>query len=155
MLDAKNKQILQCLFENGRMPVSEIAKKSNTSKDVVSYRLTKLQENNILLNVVPVINYPLLGYNTYRLQLNFTPEGEKIINELIKYFSKLNHVSWITKLDGNWELVILFLCKNVNDFNAVFEKIMIEKGKIIQNKRFTIVTSITHMSPQYLLDSKK
>lgn len=59
-LDAYDREILECLRMEGRMPNSEIARRIGVTETTVRRRLQRLQDNNIL-RVVPVVDPDAVG----------------------------------------------------------------------------------------------
>ena len=47
-LDNKDRKILSLLLNDCRLTNSQIAKKSNSSREVVAYRIKQLEENGII-----------------------------------------------------------------------------------------------------------
>ena len=55
-LDLKDRKILYELDLDARQPLTQIGKKVGLSKDVVSYRMKKLQDEGIIKNYYTVID---------------------------------------------------------------------------------------------------
>jgi Lrp/AsnC family leucine-responsive transcriptional regulator len=55
-LDLKDRKILYELDLDARQPLTRIGKKVGLSKDVVSYRMKKLQDEGIIKNYYTVID---------------------------------------------------------------------------------------------------
>ena len=56
-MDKKDKLILKELDKDARQSNAEIGKKINLSKDVVNYRIKRLEENEIIQNYYSIIDY--------------------------------------------------------------------------------------------------
>ncbi len=61
-LDEVDKQILNYLVKNTRMPFTEIAKKMNVSAGTIHVRMKKMEENNLINGTSLSVNYEKLGY---------------------------------------------------------------------------------------------
>ena len=70
-LDLKDRKILYELDLNARQTLTQIGKKVGLKKDVVSYRMKKLQDEGIIKNYYTVIDAYKLGYTLYRYYINF------------------------------------------------------------------------------------
>ena len=66
-MDKLDWKILQLLDWNGREPVNKIAKAARSNKDVVAYRIKRLEENGIIKRYFSVLDMCKLGYFTSRL----------------------------------------------------------------------------------------
>ncbi len=62
-LDLIDKQILQFLVQNTRMPFTEIAKKMKVSPGTIHVRMKKLEEQGLIIGSSLNVNYEKLGYN--------------------------------------------------------------------------------------------
>jgi len=65
-LDKLSQKLLFELSENCRQPDSVIAKKLNTSKQVVRYRINRLEEQGVISAYNALIDFRVLGYNSVR-----------------------------------------------------------------------------------------
>ena len=70
-LDLKDRKILYHLDINCRQSFSQIGKKVGLHKDVVAYRVKKLQKKEIIKGFINVVDYSKLGYNLYRFYFTF------------------------------------------------------------------------------------
>ena len=70
-LDFKDRKILYELDLNCRQSNTQIGKKVGLKKDVVSYRIKQMQDENIIINFWTAINTFKLGYHVYRIYITF------------------------------------------------------------------------------------
>jgi DNA-binding Lrp family transcriptional regulator len=66
-LDVKERKILYQLDIDSRQSFRSIGRKVGLSKDVVSSRVKKLQENGVIRQFYPIINPMRMGYTWLRL----------------------------------------------------------------------------------------
>ena len=74
--------ILYQLELNARQPNSEIAKKVGLSKEVVNYRIKRLENERVIKSYYAIIDLSKLGYINFRVYLKLidaTPKKEKEI----------------------------------------------------------------------------
>ena len=80
-LDGKDKKILRELQENCRQTIAEIAKKTKLPRDVVVYRIKKLEQSKVIRQHHSSLDPQKLGYPLYVYVLfslyNIKPELEK------------------------------------------------------------------------------
>ncbi len=149
-LDLKDKKLLLELFSTEKKSKIELSKKILISKEMLSYRVKRLKSENILQNISPIIDYSKLGYHIYRLQIRYNSITLEKKQEIIKYLEQIPELSWLVELAGPWDIAIGFMIRNTEDFEKIYSDIMKNYGSIIQNKLFTIITSIEHLSPNYI-----
>ena len=150
IITALDKKIIYELFKNGRASNSAIAKKVLSSKEVVGYRLKRMSEKGILKNVAPIIDYSKLGYHTYRVQLKLHSITPTMEDELLTKCMQIPHISWIVDLSGPWELVLLFLCKNPNEFARSLKHTYNLFGEYIIDKSTSIIQNIHYFVPDVI-----
>ncbi len=147
-LDLKDKKILYELDLNARQSDSEIAKKVKLSREVVNYRINRLQKEGVIRNFVTVLNNNTLGYLAFRVFLKFkdiTPKKEEEIVDFLK-----NKVSWVVRVRGNWTFNTMIFTKNVFEV----EKFILSLKKQFQDILITIhsslITRMFHYHRNYL-----
>ncbi len=64
-LDSKDKKILRELQENCRQTIAEIAKKTKLPRDVVVYRIKKLEQEGVIRQHHTMLNHSKLGHPLY------------------------------------------------------------------------------------------
>lgn len=148
-LDQKDRKILFELELNARIPETQLAKKTGLSREVVAYRLKKLEERKIILKYHPIVNSMNLGklmYRTYFKLQKTTPEKER---EFVKYL--LNKFNWITKVRGIWDVGTMTFVDSNYDFDNVMKDILSHYGEYIEDYWFAIMTRLHHCKRSYLV----
>lgn len=152
-LDLKDRKILYELDLNARQTDSQIAKKVKISRDAVKYRIDNLMKKGYINYFMTILNSMKLGFDWYRTFFKFqnlTIEKEKEIIEWLK-----NHSSWITKVEGKWDLNTGIFCKNVYEYRDLIETFILKFGNYINKYEVAIVTQMWHYHRDYLLDKKE
>ena len=57
-IDAKDKKLLRVLFEDGRMSIADLSRKTGLRRDSIARRLKRLRKDRIITAFVPIINPP-------------------------------------------------------------------------------------------------
>lgn len=154
-LDLKDRKILYELDQNSRQALSQLGKKVGLPKNVVAYRIKRLEKKGIIKNYYTIIDASKLGYISFRIYLNFqytTPEIEK---EIIDYFIKNKHTYWIGSITGKFNLVVIMWVKNVNDFYNFWQDTLNKYRDYIQDQLLTFYFQLIHYKYTYLLPTKK
>jgi DNA-binding Lrp family transcriptional regulator len=123
-MDLKDKKLLYLLDLDSRMKESELAKQMTTSKQVVNYRIKKLEKQGIIKKFQTVLNLETLGVHIYA-NVYFKIKGAKnkeatIINSLIKN----NNVGYIASLGGKFDLSIVLVARNIQELEEHLNKIV-------------------------------
>ena len=97
-LDVKDRKILYELDLDSRQSFSQLGKKVGLHKDVVAYRVKKLQEKGIIKIFYTETNGYKLGYSQVKFYFtyqNITPKiKQEIIDYLVKKYPFLNNKTY-------------------------------------------------------------
>src|SRR3989344_5424821 len=150
-LDLKDRKILYELDKNARISFSEIAKRIHLSKNSVIKRITKLEEEKIILDYNGLININQLGYSTYDIYLKFqdtTPNREQ---EIIDLAIKNRRVWFVGKIEGSVNLVILISTKTPEEFYEIWDSIYRKIRRNVKVVRIAVLLEYHHFTKDYLL----
>jgi Lrp/AsnC family transcriptional regulator, regulator for asnA, asnC and gidA len=120
-IDEVDRRITEKLFQNGRMPFRRIAQELGISTTTVSTRYQKLKDNNII-KVSIQINPTALGYQAVAdFSLAFTNQNE--INQVIDELLQIPNVSYIVKVEGDFDLHVTALVKDLAEVFSINKEI--------------------------------
>lgn len=154
-LDLKDRKILYELDRNCRQSNTQISKKVGLSKQVVNYRINKLQEQNIIQKYVAQLNLPKFGFLSYKVMLqlqNVNPEKEQ---EIIKSIQNDQNVHWFVSCFGKWDLVFAFSSKTVMEFNKNLNNLLKPFEPFVKDKKTLLITDLYHFTRSYLIEKKE
>lgn len=115
-IDLKDRKILYQLDLDCRQSNSQIGKKVGLGRDVVAYRIKKMEEESIITNYWTLIDTFKLGYNVFRLYLNFQYVTPVLKDEIIKYFVNYPH-SWVVySAKSPIDLVVVIWVKDIYEY---------------------------------------
>ena len=139
-LDIKDKKILSELCANARQASTKIAKKVRLSREVVEYRIKRLQKIGLIKKFITSLNIDILGfkaYNVFLLMQNFNQEKEKEITDYLK-----NHraVRWMSTCFGKWDIFLRVNVKDRMQFDEIFSEISEKLGDNL--RAFEVVPTI-------------
>lgn len=147
-LDLKDRKILFELEFNARQSDTQLAKKLRLSREVVSYRLKKLEEKRIIVKYHAIVNSMNLGklmYRTYLKLQRTTPEKELEINQYL-----LKRFNWVTKVRGPWDIATMIFVRNNYEFDQIMKDVLSKFGEYIGDYWFAIMTKLHHCKRNYL-----
>ncbi len=154
-MDVKDKKLLQELNWNARQPHTKLAKKLKVSKQVVRYRINRLEEQGILKSYHAVIDWRRLGYNAIRVYLkwqNISLEKEK---EVYEYIKKDPLFMWSIRFEGDIDIAFYIWVKSIPEFSEKwFSFITKYKGYILNYEIYESVDMI-HYPWKFLAKAKK
>lgn len=134
-LKTLDKEIITLIEYNPRITYNEIAKKCNSSKDTIKYRLNKLEKEKIILGYTSLIDYKKLGKQSYKLYFRISGSLEQK-NELKDFLRNQEKIFSIFESIGNWNLAIAVFANNHHEFNKIENSILENFGNLIMDRKF-------------------
>ncbi|MCK5629698.1 MAG: Lrp/AsnC family transcriptional regulator [Nanoarchaeota archaeon] len=153
-LDLKDRRLLFELDLNARQPVSYLARKLRLSRDVVNYRIKRLEENNIIRGYRTIIDTSKLGYTFYRVLFKlFNCSGDDE-QALIEFLKKEPNVWWIATLDGLFDFNFAVWVKDEHEMFLLQKRLYQKFKSIIKESLVCPVIRYTQLSRNYFLNQK-
>jgi len=133
-LDSKDKIIIEQLQKNCRLTIAEIAKITKLPRDVVVYRIKKLEQSKVIRAHHTMLNPQKLGYPLYVYVLfscyNIKPEEE---TRFINYLKSNKQIVYVAKNSGQFDFTIGVCAKDYLDFDNVIRDIRQKFADVIKN----------------------
>ncbi len=126
-LDYKNKKILTLLIEDCRLTTSQIAKKINSSREVVAYRIGQLEKTGVIRGYTTDLNFEKLGYIWYSINLSLNSINSKKIASL----RKRRRIPYLQESLGKYNLSCSILVQDFVEFKKEYNYIIDLFGKDI------------------------
>jgi Lrp/AsnC family leucine-responsive transcriptional regulator len=150
-LDFKDRKILYELDLNCRQSNAQIGKKVGLSKEVVKYRIKRMQDEEIIFVFWTEINTFKLGYHCFRIYINFFDVSSDIKNEIIRYFVDYKN-SWVVlSVKGPVDFDVLVWVKDIFEFNQFWNNTLEKYGNYFEKHAISISTQITCQKLSFLL----
>lgn len=153
-LDKLDWKILEILDWHGREPVSSIAKRVKANKDVVTYRIKKLEEAGIIVRYYPVLDMHKLGYYTYRLYFELEEMDENKEKEFIHFLDKEINAGLIFRMDYPYRYGILLWTESIYNIEKIIIKIKRKLGKALLSYNHSIFCTFRVYPKDYLFDKE-
>ncbi|WP_297506587.1 Lrp/AsnC family transcriptional regulator [Thermococcus sp.] len=97
-------RILKLLSKNARLTYKELAEMLGTTRQRISRRMNRLEQNGVVLRYTVIPNYDLLGYIHVILGVTVKPGID--LDEVIKELEKDENVKIIQRALGSHNLVL-------------------------------------------------
>ncbi len=154
MLDLLDKKIIVELDRDARQPLSQLAKKLKTSKNVVSYRLSQLQRRGIVNGFYTVVDTSKLGYHNYRLYLRFRNAAPERRKEIIASLVEDPDTWWVAGTTYPWDIATILLAQTVAEADAKVRGILQRFSAEIADYSLNGYVQLTHFTKDYLTDQR-
>ncbi len=149
-LDEKDRQILYLLDVDGRLSYSHLARKVKLSKQVVKYRIERLEKEGIVKGYFTMIDTSRLGYTTFRAYIkwrNVTPATKATI---LTYLKDQSSIWAVVSLAGKWDIALGISVKDIYEFYSVWEETLKKYLPHISDYKICIYSPIYHYPKSYL-----
>lgn len=149
-LDEKDKKIIKELYKNSRQSFSSIGKGVGLPKNVVAYRVKRMIDEGLITLFCTIINREKMGYTNFRLFLKFHHFNEELQKKLLETLKNIKNIHWVASLDGNFDICVIFLSKNLEEINLIYEKIVYQFDSFILDKEFSMQTKSYHLPYNFM-----
>ena len=153
-MDKLDWKILHVLDWNGRMPINKIAKIVKSNKDVVAYRIKRLEEKKIIVRYFPVLDMYKLGYHTSRLYFDLEEMNEEKEKEFLDFLDKDMNAGLIFRMDYPYRYGIFLWTKSIYEVEKAIEKIKRKLGKELIRYNHSLICTFRQYPKDYLFEKK-
>ena len=154
-LDLKDRKILYELDRNCRQSNNSIARIVGLSKTAVMNRISNMEKQGLIKGYSAVINSGNLGFYNFRIYINLQNLDLEKENEIIEFLKRKEIVTWITSMEGLYNLGIRVFTKNINEMNNLWDELM-QKYVNYFNQRLIVLNIRTiNFFRSYLLENLK
>ena len=150
-IDLKDRKILYELDLNCRQSNTQIGKKVGLKKDVVSYRIKRMEDEGIIINYWTAINTFKLGYNVFRIYINFQYVTTDIKNKIIQHFVEYQNVWAVISLKAEIDFDVVVWVKDVYKFYQFWSKTLDLFEDYFAKYYISILTEVFNYKKSFLL----
>jgi Lrp/AsnC family transcriptional regulator for asnA, asnC and gidA len=150
-VDLKDRQILYELDFNSRQSLTKLGKKVGLHKNVVAYRIKKLQQQGVIHNFYTVIDSFKLGYNSLRFYIVYQNVTPDIREEIINYFVNNKYTWWVGSFEGGYDLAVVMWVRDLRDFFVFWEETLKKYHQYFQQQKFSNYVQLRLFRHSYLV----
>ena len=151
-LDAKNRKILYQLDINCRQSNASIGKKVGLSKEVVNYRIKKLENDGIIKWYYTMIDFSKLGYYSIRLYIKLLDASSKIRKEIIEHLVSDTRTFFVVEISGNIDIGVGTWIKNIYEFESFYNNFKKVFKQYIDSEKVSIFVKAYHYHRGYIIN---
>ena len=117
--------ILKALSKNARLPVSDIAKQLNMSRELARHHVKKLEKNKLILKYRPSAwsGSKSIGYSWYWVMLKLNEINKEVYNKLQFYIINNANMTYYYKCIGKHDILFEVRLKTSDELNRVLMEI--------------------------------
>lgn len=125
-IDEVDLNILRELQEDARKSLKEIAEKVGVAEGTVYNRINKLKNLGIIKKFIPVLDYPMLGYDITAI-IGITAEGGQII-EIEEEIAKEKNVTAVYDVTGEFDIIVVAKFESREKLNEFVKRLLSMKS---------------------------
>jgi Lrp/AsnC family transcriptional regulator len=136
-MDLTDKRILCELDLDCRTPLSQLAKKIRVGRNVVEYRIKKMEQERIIQQYISTLNLGLLGYKTYRVyfKINQTKNQKEFVDFILKNKSILHFL----KTEGYFDYTMAIAVKSLKELDDFLMEVRTNFNEVIKECNVSIL----------------
>jgi Lrp/AsnC family transcriptional regulator, leucine-responsive regulatory protein len=146
-IDETDRKILQILAENSRISILDLAEKLKTTRDVVAYRIKKLEKSGIIMGYRALIDLDKIGFGLYKIILrldNFSEEAER---GLVSFCQSSPNVVQYLRLVGSWDVEVEVEIQGEKELYSLIDEMRKRFGRFVKD------FDVLHIVEEYKLNS--
>ena len=147
-IDDLDSKILEILANDARIPIAKLARKVNSTIEIVRTRIKKMKEKGIILGYRIAVDFNKLGLEFFKAIIYFkslSTEDERALFEWMRRHP--NSVYYIRSL-APWEVEFEFVVENYQQFNKIINDLRKRFPHVISHHEHIIMIYETWM-PAY------
>jgi Lrp/AsnC family transcriptional regulator for asnA, asnC and gidA len=149
-LDKLDLKLILELENNSRQTISKISKKIKTSQQLVSYRLAKLKERNIIKKFTTIIDYDLLDFRFYKVYFKLANTNSSKLKEIKDYIKTLKNIDYISECYNNFDLNVDIITHDIVELDKIIKNIRNKFYSQIKNDLILECIKNIHLEKDYL-----
>jgi DNA-binding Lrp family transcriptional regulator len=148
-IDAKDKKLLYELNCNSRQSLSDLARRVGLGRDLIAYRVRRLETEGVITKYAVVINPYRLGFTLYKtyLRLRNNPERVAALKKALRNHAR---IYCIGECDGTWDLLFNTLAESPYAFHRIQSDFLGEFHDIILATNVSTVVNHWYFPKKYL-----
>jgi len=153
-LDLKDRKILAELEMNAKISISELSKQVGLSKQSTSYRISKLEKENIIQGYNALIGISKLGRTIYVVYIKLTNISSSNEKNWVNQIEKDKEVLAVGRNAGEWDITLVIGCENNQALDKILKRVIADKSDKIKEKLITSEIESTYFNTDIIHKGK-
>ncbi|MGV8171873.1 MAG: Lrp/AsnC family transcriptional regulator [Candidatus Woesearchaeota archaeon] len=130
-LDLIDRKILYLLALNSRLSYTALAKTLKTTREVIAYRIKRLEEEQFLEGFFTMIDTMRFGYQLNMIYVKLSNTANNA--DIISFLNTIPEVTRIKDCAGDYDLQVIFSTKTLEEFDSALEKLLNKLSSTIKD----------------------
>jgi DNA-binding Lrp family transcriptional regulator len=150
-----DREILWHLDANSRVSLTDIAKLTGVSSQVIAYRIKKLLSTGTLKGCIATIDISRLGLLAFRFYARINNAGRDKESDIIRSLTTHRQTLWVVSTSGHWDIESVFVARNFVHFNQMLKEWKAIWGKTLSRINISMSPVSYRFRRDYLIDRKR
>ena len=151
-IDLKDRKILYELDLNCRQSNAQIGKKVGLKRDIVAYRIKRMQDEGVIKNFWTAINTFKLGYNVFRIYINFQYVNSDVKKKIIQHFVNYRNAWAVISVKAEIDFDVIVWVRDVYEFYQFWSKTLDKFEDYFAKYTLSLYIETFNYKSTYLLD---
>ena len=154
-LDDLDLRLIWHLDYDARLAATELSKTLGVSKQSVAYRLKKLEQEGVVKGYLTQVDIHQLGYLSFRIYFKLKNIFYDRSAAFERFLTDNPYTLWVVRMNGAWDLQVVFTVRDYIHLNRIFKKIMQRFGAQIHKYNISMTAVSYSFKRDYLVKSKR
>ncbi len=151
-LDLKDHHLLFELDKNSRQSIHDLARKTKLNRDVVAYRIKRLEKAGIIQNYITIIDFTKFGFQISRIYLQLQKTTPEIEQRMVQMLVEEKSIFTVYNIDGDYQLAMGLLFKDLRKFHFFWQKFLEIFKPYISKQNISPFIDYLHFNRNYLVE---
>ncbi|MDD1748171.1 MAG: Lrp/AsnC family transcriptional regulator [Methanomassiliicoccales archaeon] len=125
-IDEMNRKILRLLMTDGKMTYNEVAQWLRRSPSTIRDRITRLEDDKIILGYITLVSYERMGMKVEGIVLaNLAPD---VNPDKLRYLAKVSGVLEVLQVSGRKRVMVRVIAKDNRSLEELIDQQILPLG---------------------------
>lgn len=154
-LDKLDWRILYELDCDSTQSFAQIGKRLKSGRDVVAYRVRRLEQEGVIEKYIPIIDFGKLGFVAAALYIKFHHETPEIRKEIVEYYASKKEIWWCFDMTPDYDFAFGWFGSDVVDIRRNQFLLLAKYRKYIRNFKLRFFAHFYHFRRNYLVSQPR
>lgn len=131
LVDQTDIRILEKLVENVRKGSGQMGDELKLRRQVVDYRIKKMESNGTIIGYRMLVNLTKLGFEYRRVHVKLCSLSRKEKEDVLQFLVQHPKTVWVTDCDGKYDLIVGFIASGPYEFERVLSDFLVRFHSVI------------------------
>ncbi len=117
-IDSKDRKIINELWRDARQTDSSIAKRVSLSREVVRYRIKRLERLGAIKDYITLVDTGKLGYVTFHVYVRLNDFDQEKFDEIIHHIKENKYIKWLITISGQYDLFFVIMARSRRELDS-------------------------------------